>query len=64
MIYGRKGSVQLKIFRNKDNNEDSSNSASSLNEEDEIVSKEQIHHENEEACIKKRFSRYKHFSKK
>lgn len=55
MIYGRKGSVQLKIFRNKDNNEDSSNSASSLNEEDEIVSKEQIHHENEEACIKKDF---------
>ncbi|KAL6934909.1 uncharacterized protein HGUI_03687 [Hanseniaspora guilliermondii] len=36
MIYGRKGSVQLKIFRNKDNNEDSSNTSSSLNEEDKI----------------------------
>lgn len=37
MIYGRKGSVQLKIFRNKDNNEDSSNTSSSVNEDVKII---------------------------
>lgn len=54
MIYGRKGSVQLKIFRNKDNNEDSSNTTSPLNEEEEIVNKEQINDEIEEECLNKR----------
>lgn len=45
MIYGRKGSVQLKIFRNKDNNEDSSNTSSSLNEDDKIVN--EVHNDDE-----------------
>lgn len=53
MIYGRKGSVQLKIFRNKDNNDESSNTTSSLNEEDEITTKEQSQFENEDELINK-----------
>lgn len=45
MIYGRKGSVQLKIFRNKDNNEDSSNTSSSLNKDDKIIN--EVHEDDE-----------------